>query len=306
MKSLNMIQFNKIVCVDNTKLNDTAISELQDLSEAEVKVYTDYPESKDEVIERIGDAEAVIVSWHTELDKEIIEACPRIKYIGMACSLYDDESANVAVKYARKNGITVKGIRDYGDPGVAEFITSELIQLLNGYKEMQWKEMPQELTDLKIGIIGLGVTGKLLARCLLPFGADLYYYSNTRKPDWEDKGVKYLNLKDLLKTCEAVSFHLPKNAQPIGAEEISKFGNGKILINTSLGLPFDEKAFSKWIRNEGNFAIFDGDGKKELSKEILENSNVIALDASAGWSAQTLKRLSKKVIDNIQTYCKEN
>ena len=279
---------------------------MQELSEAEVKVYKDYPESKAEVIDRIGDAEAVIVSWHTELDEEIIKACPNIKYIGMACSLYDDESANVAVKYARENGITVKGIRDYGDPGVAEFIISELIQLLNGYKGKQWKEMPLELTDLKIGIIGLGVTGKLLANCLLPFGVDLYYYSNTRKPEWEDKGVKYLELNELLKTIDAISFHLPKNAQPIGEEEFAELGNGKIIINTSLGLPFDENAFRKWIQNERNFAIFDGDGKKEISKDILENSNVIALDASAGWSAQTLERLSKKVLDNIKAYCKEN
>ena len=300
------MKFNKIICVDNTKLNDTAISQLQELSEAEVKVYSDYPESKDEVIDRIGDAEAVIVSWHTELDKEIIKACSNLKYIGMACSLYDDESANVAVKYARENGITVKGIRDYGDPGVAEFIISELIQLLNGYKGKQWREMPRELTDLKIGIIGLGVTGKLLAKCLLPFGADLYYHSNTRKTEWEDKGVKYLELNELLKNCDAISLHVPKNSKPIGEEEFNEFENGKILINTSLGLPIDENAFSRWIQDERNFAIFDGDGKKEISEEILENSNVIALDASAGWSAQTLERLSEKVLDNIKEYCKEN
>jgi len=296
------MKFNKIVCVDHTKLNDKAISELQKLSEEEVEVYTDYPDSEDEVIQRIGNSEAVIVSWHTELDENIIEACSNLKYIGMACSLYDDESANVAVKFARERGITVKGIKDYGDPGVAEFIISELIQLLNGYKGRQWKEMPRELTDLKIGIIGLGVTGKLLAKCLLPFGADLYYYSKTRKPEWEDKGVKYLELNELLKTSEAISFHLPKNAQPVGEEEFNNFGNGKILINTSLGLPFEEKAFANWIKNDANFAIFDGDGKKELSLESLNSENVIALEKSAGWSSQTLERLSEKVLQNIKAY----
>ncbi|MCB7479873.1 NAD(P)-dependent oxidoreductase [Christiangramia sediminis] len=296
------MKFNKIVCVDNTKLNDKAISELQKLSEEEVEVYTDYPDSKDEVIQRIGNAEAVIVSWHTELDEDIIEACSNLKYIGMACSLYDDESANVAVKFARERGITVKGIKDYGDPGVAEFIISELIQLLNGYKGKQWKEMPRELTDLKIGIIGLGVTGKLLANCLFPFGVDLYYYSNTRKNEWEEKGLKYLDLNKLMKTCEFVSFHLPKNAQPVGEDEFNNFGNGKILINTSLGLPFEEKAFANWIKNDANFAIFDGDGKKELSLESLNSENIIALEKSAGWSSQTLERLSEKVLQNIKAY----
>ena len=296
------MKFNKIVCVDNTKLNDKAIAKLQELSEGEVEVYTDYPESKDEVLNRIGDAEAVLVSWHTEIGEEIIESCTGLKYIGMACSLYDDESANVAVKFARERGITVTGIKDYGDPGVAEFIISELVQLLNGYKGKKWKEMPLELTDLKIGIVGLGVTGQLLAECLMPFGADLYYYSRTRKPEWESRNVKYLALDELLQQSEVISFHLPKNAQPVGEKEFKKFGNQKILINTSLGLPFKEKHFQNWMKEEGNFAIFDGDGKKELSSETLQLENLIALESSAGWSAQTLERLSNKVLKNIKEY----
>ncbi|WP_300436266.1 NAD(P)-dependent oxidoreductase [Christiangramia sp.] len=296
------MKFNKIVCVDNTKLNDEAISELRKLSVDEVEVHTDYPESCDEIIQRIGDAEGVIVSWHTELSEEIIEACSSLKYIGMACSLYDDESANVAVKFAREKGITVKGIRDYGDPGVAEFIISELIQLLNGFKGKQWKKMRRELTDLKIGIVGLGVTGQLLADCLIPFGTDLYYFSRTRKPEYEDKGVTYLELEELMSKCEVISFHLPKNTELIGEKLFNRTGNGKILVNTSLGLPFSKKAFQKWMQNGDNFAIFDGDGKKELSSETLEIENLIAQKTSAGWSTKTLERLSKKVLENIQDF----
>lgn len=298
------MKFNKIVCVDNTKLNKEAIRKLQDFSD-EVDVYTDYPGTRNEIIERIGTAEAVLVSWHTKIDKEVINACPDLKYIGMACSLYDDESANVAVKFARNNGITVKGISDYGDPGVAEFIISELIQLLNGYKGPQWKEIPQELTNLKIGIIGMGVTGQLLASCLLPFEADLYYYSRSEKKQWEEKGVKYLPLRELLTTCDVISFHLPRNTVLMGESEFQQFGNQKILINTSLGLPFDEGAFQKWIGNKVNFAIFDGDGKKELSAETLKKQGVIAAETSAGWSSQTLVRLSEKVLQNISEYCEE-
>ncbi|MCM8570691.1 dihydrofolate reductase [Gramella jeungdoensis] len=299
------MRFNKIVCVDNTKLNQEALSELENFAE-KVEVYTDYPSQKEEIIKRIGNAEAVLVSWHTEIDKDVIAACSGLKYIGMACSLYDDESANVAVKFAREKGISVKGIRDYGDPGVAEFIISELIQLLNGYKGEQWKELPQELTGLKIGIIGMGVTGQLLAKCLLPFGADLAYYSRSRKAEWEKKGVEYLTLKELLNTCEVISFHLPKNTPLMGENEFMEYGNGKILINTSLGLPFEEHAFKKWIKNRGNFAIFDADGKKELTSETRRMPGVIVSESSAGWSEQTLERLSEKVIKNIREYNKAN
>ncbi|GHA34607.1 putative 2-hydroxyacid dehydrogenase YoaD [Salinimicrobium marinum] len=294
------MKFNKIVCLDHTKLQEWALEELQQLSEQEIEVYNDYPETAEEIISRIGDAEAVLISWQTELSEEIIKQCPSIKYIGMCCSLYDDASANVAVTFAREQGITVKGIRDYGDPGVIEFVISEIIRLLHGFGEHQWKEMPLELTGRKIGIIGLGTTGKMLADCLLPFGADLYYFSRSRKKDYEAKGVKYLPLKELLQQSEILSVHLPKNTKILSKQEFDVFGSGKILINTSLGLPFEESAFEKWIKDPSSFAIFDGDGKKELNEKLLKLTNVISAEKSAGWSAETEKRLSEKVLQNIK------
>lgn len=296
------MKFRKIVCVDKTKLQPWALKELQEQSEQEIEVYNDYPTSKEEVLERIGDADAVIVSWQTELDKELLQKCENLKYIGMACSLYDDASANVAVEFARNRGITVEGIRDYGDPGVAEFIISELIRLLHGFGERQWQEMPQELTGRKIGIVGLGTTGKLLAKCLLPFGAELYYFSRSRKTNWEERGVKYLPLQELLQTVEIVSFHLPKNTILLTPSEFDLFGTGKILINTSLGLPFEKEAFEQWIQMDGNFAIFDADGKKELPESVEALSNVITSDKSAGWSQATQQRLSEKVLKNLKDF----
>ncbi|MBZ9630351.1 dihydrofolate reductase [Salegentibacter sp. LM13S] len=296
------VKFKKIVCVDHTKLEDWAIEELQQYSEAEVEVFKDSPDSEKELIARIGDAEAVIVSWKTQIPKSVIEKCSHLKYIGMACSLYDDESANVAVDFARDRGITVKGIFDYGDPGVIEFIVSELIRLLHGFGEHQWRKMPVELTDKKIGIIGLGTTGQMLAEALLPLGADLYYFSRSKKNNWEAKGLQYLSLEELLKTTEIISLHLPKNTKLLGEEEFKTFGTGKILINTSLGLPFEEKAFVSWIKSEGNFAIFDGDGGASLSKETKELNRVISHKKSAGWSAETQRRLSEKVLENLKSY----
>lgn len=296
------VKFNKIVCVDHTKLEDWAIEELQKYSEAEVEVFKDSPESEKELLERIGEAEAIIVSWKTQIPKSVIEKCSHLKYIGMACSLYDDESANVAVDFAREKGIIVKGIFDYGDPGVIEFIISELIQLLHGFGENQWRKMPVELTDKKIGIIGLGTTGQLLAEALLPLGADVYYYSRSRKKEFEAKGLQYLSLEELLKTSEIITLHLPKNTKLLGKQEFETFGSGKILINTSLGLPFEEKAFVNWIKAEGNFAIFDGDGGASLSEDTKRIDRVISHKESAGWSAETQRRLSEKVLENLKAY----
>lgn len=297
-----MRKFNKIVCLDNTKLKAWALEELQRYSEQEIACHEDTPDSEEEILQRIGEAEAVLVSWRTQIGEEVISKCPNLEYIGMACSLYDDDSANVAVNFAREKGITVTGIKDYGDPGVIEFIVSELVRLLHGFGDQQWKEEPVELSGRKVGIIGLGTTGQLLAQALLALNAEVCYFSRSRKRDWEEKGVEYLPLANLLQETEIISFHLPKHTKLMKAGEFQELGNDKILINTSLGLPFEQNAFSKWIQDPSNFAIFDADGKKELSAENERRSNVIISEKSAGWSAETQQRLSEKVLENLKNF----
>ena len=87
--------------------------------------------------------------------------------------------------------------------------------------------------------------------------------------------------------------------------EFEFLGENKILINTSLGLPFDTDAFEEWIRKDSNFAIFDGDGKKELTTEVESRKNIITSKKSAGWSAETHQRLSEKVIENVKQYMED-
>ena len=295
------MKFRKIVCVDYTKLEPWALKELQELSEEKISVYDNVPGSREETLERIRNADAILVSWKTDISEEVIQQATNLKYIGMACSLYDDASANVAVNFARSKGICVTGIKDYGDPGVAEFIISELVRLFHGLGKHRWREMPVEVTNKKIGIIGIGVTGQLLAKCLLPFGPNLYYYSRTRKENLEDK-ITYLPLHELLKTVDVISLHLPRNTILLKSAEFHLFGTGKILINTSLGLPFEEGAFNDWIKKEGNFAIFDGDGKKQLSAETENLPRVITAEKSAGWAVETQRRLSEKVLQNSRDF----
>lgn len=296
-----MKKFKKIVVVDETKMNSAALEKLKTYA-AEVEVFHDYPDSEEEIINRIKNADAVLVSWRTEITSEIIDQATNLKYIGMACSLFDDESANVAVKHAEEKGIKVTGIFDYGDPGVIEFVISSLIDLLHGFGNHQWKKMPVELSGRKVGIIGLGTTGKLLANALLALGADVYYFSKTRKLAWEEKGVKYLALNALLEKSEIISLHLPKNTIVLKKDGFKKLGSGKILVNTSLGLPFEEKAFQTWILQNDNYALFDGDAKNSLPEEVQQIKNVLIQQKSAGWSQETQERLSEKVLENLNNF----
>ncbi|MCQ5373312.1 dihydrofolate reductase, partial [Phocaeicola vulgatus] len=71
-------------------------------------------------------------------------------------SLYSLVSANVDIRYANERGITVTGIRDYGDEGVIEYVVSVLVRCSHGFCQKPWEGIPRENTGLKVGIVGLG------------------------------------------------------------------------------------------------------------------------------------------------------
>jgi hypothetical protein len=111
------MNFKKIVAVDETLLNEAALEQLKTIGE-EVVVYHDFPTEEEEVIRRIGNADCLLVSFRTPIRRSVLDACPNIRYIGMCCTLYNPESSNVDVIEARKRGITVLGVKDYGDEGI--------------------------------------------------------------------------------------------------------------------------------------------------------------------------------------------
>jgi len=297
--------FKQIVIVDYTGLQGFALDQLQALSEQTIRTYNDIPKDDAEIIKRIKDADCVFVSWNTPINATVLSKCHKLKYIGMCCSLIDFDSANVDVHYAIKRGITVKGIRDYGDEGVGEFIVSELIQLLKGLGKHQWKSEPVELTNKKIGVIGLGTTGLLTASRLQAFGAKLYYYSRTPKAEAEQKGITYLPLDELLQTCDIISFHLPRHTKVLNSEHFKMLGNGKILINTSLGLTFEKEDFTHWLNTNGNYAIFDICAFGQHKEELAKYDNLIYTEATSGWTKEAKERLSHKVLENVREYIKE-
>ena len=302
------MQFNKLVAIDNTGLQPDAKERLKKLAQ-EVVFYEDFPSDPLEIVNRINGkssnntpADAVLVSWNTQINRSIIEQCPSIRYIGMCCSLFDEKSANVDIQAARENGIQVLGIYDYGDEGVVEFIISELIQLFHGFGKQMWQEEPVELTGHKLGLIGLGTTGKMLADMALAFGMQVFYYSRSRKPDYEKKGVEYLVLPELLSTVDAVSTHLPKHTVVLGKDEFEKMGTGRVLINTSLEPTFDIEPFINWIKAENNYAIFDKVAMGSQFERLKDIDGVIYSNKVSGWTKQAKQRLSEKVIKNIEDF----
>ena len=293
--------FEKLVAIEPVSLVAEAEKKLYEYAK-EVVLYRDIPKTREVIIERVADADAVLVSYTSQIDRFIIESCPNLRYIGMCCSLYSEESANVDISYARTRGIKVLGIRDYGDRGVVEYVLHELTGILHGFGMPMLRDEPVEITGLKAGIIGLGVSGKMIADALQFMGADIAYYSRTRKPDAEAVGMAYKPLAQLLTESEVVFTCLNKNVLLLGKDEFAQLGAGKVLFNTSIGPGFDSAALEQWLALPGTHFFCDTRAAAgPVGEGFFERENVHCANVSAGRTKQAFVLLSQKVLANIRT-----
>lgn len=291
--------FRKLVAIEPVSLIPSAEKELYSFAD-EVVLYQDIPSGDDEVAARIGDADAVLLSYTSRINRFALEKCPNVKYIGMCCSLYSPESANVDILYAEERGITVTGIRDYGDEGVVEYVVSELIRCFHGFDQEPWDGMPREITGLKAGIIGLGKSGSMIADALHFFGADIDYFARGEKEEAKAKGYCFLPLGELLAQNEVVCCCLNKNTVLMYETEFRQFGNKKILFNTGLSPAWDEPAFTEWLEGD-NLCFCDTIGALG-GPTLLNHPHVRCKQISTGRTRQAFDRLSEKVLANLSEY----
>lgn len=294
--------FKKLVIIEPINMLDIHKEKLKDIA-LEVIEYTTLPKDDEEIIERIAEGDAVLLSYTSSINSYVLERVPNAKYIGMCCSLYSKESANVDITKALELGITVTGIRDYGDAGVAEYIIHELVEFLGGYKEYRWDTIGHEITGLKCGIVGLGTSGTLIARTLKFFGAEVSYYSRTRKEHLEKEiGITYCDLNSLCLNNEAIFLALNKNVLLLQKEQFSLMNGKRILFNTSIGPGFDVTALKEWLQDENHF--FFGDTLATAGDDsIWDLPNTFTINRSSGGKTyQAYYRLGEKVLENIYNY----
>ncbi len=291
--------FKKLVAIEPVSLVPAAEKKLNEYAE-EVVMYDDIPATDEEIAKRIGDADAVLLSYTSRLEKPALEKCYDVKYIGMCCSLYSPESANVDIRYAGQRGITVTGIRDYGDEGVVEYVVSELVRLLHGFGQEPWDGMAREITGLKVGVVGLGKSGGMIADAMKFFGADISYFARSEKEWAKEKGYRFCPLKDLLKESEVIFCCLNKNTVLLHEDEFNALGSRKILFNTGLSPAWDEAPMLKWL--EGDNLLYCDTVGALGGEHLMGHPKVRCMNVSTGRTRQAFDRLSEKVLANIDTY----
>lgn len=244
MKSVN--QRPRVIICD--PIADIGIEMLQEYAEVDIKPNL----TPAELLQTIGDYDAIVVRSATKVTAEVIEQAGRLKIIGRAGAGLD----NIDVVAAQEQGIKVVNCPDANTLAVAEHTMALMLALARhlphadtSLKEGRWEKkrlMGTGLTDKVLGIIGFGRIGRQVAIRAKAFGMQVVV--NQRRPTPElnlELGVEAVDLVDLLKVADFVSLHVPAKPETeklIGAEQLALMKPSAYLINTARGNVIDEEA----------------------------------------------------------------
>jgi phosphoglycerate dehydrogenase-like enzyme len=165
-----------------------------------------------------------------------------------------------------------------------------------------------ELHDKTLGIVGLGTIGKKVARLARAFGMRVQYYDIKRLSEDEADalGVRFSLLRELVRTSDIVSLHVPLNASTrgmIGAGEIAQMKPTAILVNTSRGPVVDEPALTRALAAGKLFGagldVFDRE-PPPADNPLLKLDNVVLTAHFAGPTWDNHAARFRNAFDNIQ------
>lgn len=215
--------------------------------------------SREQLLNHIGDVDAILIRSATQLDAEAISAAKTLKVIARAGVGLD----NVDIKAATAAGVMVVNAPTSNVISAAELTVAHILGVARNIaaadasmKKGQWKRSAfsgVELFEKTVGIIGLGRIGGLVAERLKAFGAEVIAYDPfVTSARAASMGVRLVELDELLRSADFMTIHMPKTPETLGmidAEAFKKMKNTAFVVNVARGGLIDEAALNDALRS---------------------------------------------------------
>ena len=309
----------KIVVLDGYCENpgDLCWKGLEKLGELTVYDRTSLTNEK-EIIARIGDGEIVYTN-KTPITKNVLEACPSVKFIGVLATGYNI----VDCQAAGEKGIPVTNIPAYGTMAVAQFTVALLLEVCHRIGHHSdavhagrwencedfcfWDYPLMELAGKTIGIIGFGRIGRQVGVLAKALGMEVLAYNPSQCDEGRAIGT-YVELDELLARADVISLHCPlkeNNTGLICRETIQKMKGGVILLNTGRGGLVNENDLAEAL-NCGKVyaAAVDVVSAEPIKGEnpLLKAKNCIITPHIAWASKESRRRIMDCAEENLRAF----
>lgn len=274
--------------------------------------------------------QGVLVRSATKIRKDLIDACPGLKFIGRGGVGMD----NIDVEYAKSKGLAVENTPAASTRSVAELVFSHIYSIARMLHESN-RQMPlkgtTEFNELKknyskgfelegktLGVIGFGRIGQTAAKIGLGNGMKILAYDPFVKNASIEMNVggnkvsvniDTTSFEEVLKTADIFTLHIPMPAdgKPVlGDTELSMMKKGAVLINTARGGIIDEKALLKHL-NSGQIG-FSGldvfENEPTPMPELLVHPKVSSSPHIGGSTSEAQERVGAEIAEKVISYFK--
>lgn len=250
---------------------------------------------KDFTPELVRDADALIIRTRTLCNRELLEGS-QVKFIATATIGYD----HIDTEYCKQAGIEWTNAPGCNAASVAQYIQSSLL--------IEQSLRHKKLSELTIGIVGVGNVGSKVAQVAQDFGMRILLNDLPREEREEkESGTIFSSLKEIAEECDIITFHVPlykegkyKTYHLANEAFFHSLKRKPILINTSRGEVIETHALLRALNDHTlSDAIIDvWEHEPEINRELLKRV-IIGTPHIAGYSADGKANATRMSLDAI-------
>lgn len=307
----------KIVVLDGYTLNpgDNPWHDLSRLGELQVYDRTD----DRDIVGRAAGAQIVLTN-KTPLSATTLEQLPDLRFVGVLATGYNI----VDVDAARKRGIPVANVPEYGTASVAQHTFALLLELCHrvgrhdaAVKAGRWTRSPDfcfwdpppiELVGSTIGIVGFGRIGQRVGALAHAFGMSVVAAVGTRRSTPPYEPFAWLETNELFSTADVVTLHCPltpDNERFVNRALLARMKPSAFLLNTARGALVDEQALADALNEEriaGAAADVVSVEPIRADNPLLTARNCLITPHMAWGSLAARKRLMAATVENVAAF----
>jgi lactate dehydrogenase-like 2-hydroxyacid dehydrogenase len=268
-----------------------------------------------EIIELAAGADAIIPCHTEKLTAEVIQQLP--DSIRAICSF------SVGYDHINLDAAKARGIIVTNTPEVLSDATAEIAMLCllgaarrayEGEREIRtetwadWSATYQlgiQVTAKRLGILGAGRVGQIMAKRARGFDMEIHYYNRNRlPPELEAGAIYHESVEALLPHCDFLSIHCPATPEThhlINAERIALLPDGAVVVNTARGAVVDDNALIEALQAGKLFAagldVFNNEPNIDPRYKELPNTFLLPHIGSA--TRETRDAMGFRALDNL-------
>ena len=295
------------------KENEKKLKELFDVKlNSNDKVY-----STEEIIEGSKDCDGILSSVTDPVNAETISKLSKsIKIIANGAVGF----GNIDFKAARAKGIAVTNTPDVLTDATADI---QILLLLGASRKayegriaaetQSWKWswdflLGKQMSNRRLGILGMGRIGRAVARRAKGFGMEIHYHNRSKlSSDLENGAIYHKDLKSLFEQSEFLSINCPASPETtkiINKESLSFLKDNTVVANAARGDVVDDNAMVEALKNGKVFAygldVYNGEPK--IHPEYLKLKNIFLLPHLGSATKRTRWDMAYRATKNLEDF----